>query len=1164
MIRLRMLLPVCALLVASTSLAQNDDFVNFESAHVHPLELTPDGSTLLAVNTAAARLEVFDVDPANGFLTRRGSVRVGLDPVTVRAVTDDIAWVVCQISDSISVVNVSTLSLLDSLRTPDEPCDVVFTGLNAAGDQGTAWVSCAQPAEIARFDMANLDNPPTVDSIFGKDPTAMAVSPDGETVYVALRSSGNRTTVLAGGQGMMPNAVSHPNSPYQGRNPPPNNPSGTTPITEWEPNLNPALVNNLLEAALIVRQPDENGDWVDDNGEIWTEHVSGIYAPGLGRVSGWGMADHDLAIIDATQPTFTVTFARDCMNIVAGIAIQPLGSAHGVSLIGTEAINEVRFEPNLKGIFTRAVNAVVNPGTASRLFPVSDLNPDIVYSTTATMTQDERDDSIGDPRAQVFSASGLSTWIAGMGSNNVVRYDFATGMRTPIDVGSGPTGLAINAAENRIYVLNKFEGSVSVLDDANALRDTTPFFDPTPLAVKRGRKHLYDTHRTSGFGQAACASCHVDARMDGLAWDLGKPEGDFHYVGEYNTQFEYVFTLTRELSEFHPMKGPMTTQTLQDIVGKEPFHWRGDKRGIEEFNAAYEGLQGDDAQLTAAEMQEFEDFLASIYMPPNPYRLVTNELPATMDLTPFGISEFLTTPGLPTPLTSGDAQAGLVTYRSGQLTFPFSCVSCHTLPVGIGTDHVWSIPSAPGVWTQMPAGEYGNAHSAMQLIDEPNPQSPMKIAQLRNMHEKTGFDMSSTQSLAGFGYLHDGSVDTLGRFMSNTSAFLIGLAPNPNEIVSDLTALMLAFSGTRMPQPMPNMAGQFVDVLEPPGIPGQNVHAGIGLAVTLDSLAPADLPEVYAAFGNLTATHDAAVASGDNDIALIVLQNIAGGGQRGYRYAGNWMFDEDDGSQETLVNLFTSIGPGTELTLMMVPFSERTRLGVDTDADMVFDEVERNAGSDPEDRLSFLACTSAIPASPSGVVATAPGQHAVNVTWTDNASDEDGFIIERAWNNSLQFEIVGIVRSANAQQFTDSSVGVNTEYVYRVRAYNCAGRSAPSAVSAFVTSSDFLSPAVVHVSEIDFLEEPAATPGGPDFWGMVHVVDDQDRPFGGVDVTVLFTGGQTQTRVTNGEGQAVFNVPVSSLPGGAQTVTVTAITGGPPGTSYDASANFITTFVYPP
>ena len=56
-----------------------DGLVNWESPHVHPLDLTPDGRRLLAVNTAAATLEVFDVSDAG--LAWVGSIPVGLDPV---------------------------------------------------------------------------------------------------------------------------------------------------------------------------------------------------------------------------------------------------------------------------------------------------------------------------------------------------------------------------------------------------------------------------------------------------------------------------------------------------------------------------------------------------------------------------------------------------------------------------------------------------------------------------------------------------------------------------------------------------------------------------------------------------------------------------------------------------------------------------------------------------------------------------------------------------------------------------------------------------------------------------------------------------------------------------------------------------------------------------
>ena len=184
-----------------------------------------------------------------------------------------------------------------------------------------------------------------------------------------------------------------------------------------------------------------------------------------------------------------------------------------------------------------------------------------------------------------------------------------------------------------------------------------PFFDPTPAAIKIGRKHLYDTHENSGLGQIACASCHVDARMDRLAWDLGDPAGDDEGRRRQNLGAD-IPALSTGFEHWHPMKGPMTTQTLQDIIGKEPHHWRGDRDGLEEFNRAFMGLQGDDAQLTAREMQEFEDFLATIHFPPNPFRNFDNTLPTNLPLPgPLHDRPLRARPAQPLP--NGNAVNGL-------------------------------------------------------------------------------------------------------------------------------------------------------------------------------------------------------------------------------------------------------------------------------------------------------------------------------------------------------------------------------------------------------------------------------------------------------------------------------------------------------------------------
>ncbi len=64
---------------------------------------------------------------------------------------------------------------------------------------------------------------------------------------------------------------------------------------------------------------------------------------------------------------------------------------------------------------------------------------------------------------------------------------------------------------------------------------------------------------------------------------------------------------------------------------------------------------------------------------------------------------------------------------------------------------------------------------------------------------------------------------------------------------------------------------------------------------------------------------------------------------------------------------------------------------------------------------------------------------AINLSWTDNSDNEDGFHIERSANGS-SFEIIGST-AENATTFQDLSIQTNNTYTYRVCAYNEFGRS---------------------------------------------------------------------------------------------------------------------------
>ncbi len=917
--------------------APSNAFTNWETPHVHPIELTPDGTKLLAVNTADNRLEVYAVSGGGGgvrVLTPLASIPVGLDPVTVRARTSGEAWVVNHISDSISIVDLNLMTVRRTIKTQDEPCDVVFAG--PGGDATQAFVSCQAPHVVQVFSASAPALPVSTISIIGESPRSLAVSPDGAQVYCAIFDSGNNTTILGGGSlnlgagnlAFPPNAVSDPVGPYAGVNPPPNAGTGFSPARS-------AAASTNLPVGLIVRK-DSAGRWFDDNNRDWTSLVSGANAARSGRPVGWDLADHDCAIIDASS--LSVSYSRGLMNICMSVGVNPVTGV--VTVIGTEATNEVRFEPNVNGVFVRVKMGSFSPA-APLGGPVIDLNPHLSYAVR-TLPLAQRGESIGDPRAIIWDSTGLRGYIAGMGSNNIITIDQGGqrfGALAPLAVGEGPTGLALHEASGTLFVMNKFGASISVIDTAawsEAVR--VPLHDSTPTAIKVGRKHLYDTQKNSGLGQASCGSCHVDARNDRLAWDLGDPTGASGSLANRNLGMGFPglapATTNVAFQPFHPMKGPMTTQTMQDIIGKEPHHWRGDRLGIEEFNGAFVGLQANDVVLTPAEMQQFEDFLASITFPPNPFRNFNNTLPTSLPLPGHFTTGRFGPAGRPLP--NGNAQNGLALYRSTNRRLDsnaFACVTCHTLPTGAGPDMTFS----GAQWIPIPAGPRGERHLGLVSVDG-STNTSIKIPQTRQLYKKVGFNTTQLINTSGFGVLHDGSVDSIERFVAEPVFTLAS-----DQEVADMVALLLAFSGSDMP------LGSPTNVFIPPGPLSKDSRAGVGVQVTIDSTG--DAPAITL-LGQMVAEANA------GRLALVAKGRWAAPGgpvlPRGAFYAGGGNFQTDRRAEIlTQAQLLALAGPETPITFTVVPTANQQRIGADRDSDGFFDRDELDVCSNPADKNNF-------------------------------------------------------------------------------------------------------------------------------------------------------------------------------------------------------------------
>jgi len=253
-------------------------------------------------------------------------------------------------------------------------------------------------------------------------------------------------------------------------------------------------------------------------------------------------------------------------------------------------------------------------------------------------------------------------------------------------------------------------------------------FDPTPQTILDGRRFLYDG-MLSDHGDLACASCHIGANFDNIAWDLGDPQGDSIPVPQGQT-----------LQPFDPMKGPMMTQSLRGLADTSPLHWRGDRADFTRFNPAFINLMGNIDSLSFADMQKYSDFIMTVVYPPNPDQNLDRTWPD---------------PAGPTPSPTRGLNEFENVVHDGQV-----CSNCHALPKGTNRAFIQS-------------------RFESQVF---------KVQQLRNIYEKTGFTRASGPQKRGFGVLHDGTVDNVVSLLHRPS-----FSFSNEQERSDLESFVLSF-----------------------------------------------------------------------------------------------------------------------------------------------------------------------------------------------------------------------------------------------------------------------------------------------------------------------------------------------------------------------------------
>jgi fibronectin type 3 domain-containing protein len=91
------------------------------------------------------------------------------------------------------------------------------------------------------------------------------------------------------------------------------------------------------------------------------------------------------------------------------------------------------------------------------------------------------------------------------------------------------------------------------------------------------------------------------------------------------------------------------------------------------------------------------------------------------------------------------------------------------------------------------------------------------------------------------------------------------------------------------------------------------------------------------------------------------------------------------------------------------------------------------------------------PNAPTGLTATLQAGPQVSLGWTDNATNETGYVVERSDNGGAFLQIASL--PADSVSFTDMNVAIGNSYEYQVVATNSAGSSYSNIVQVDVTQT---------------------------------------------------------------------------------------------------------------